>query len=751
MAIICPDFATFPESPIHKFPHPSFYMKKALFFSIFSAFLIFACTPKSSDKMSGTPAATAPAAASASAGSKAPAIPMPTGDVRKAAPKAGEAPKIQIGKAETFRLDNGLTVIVVENHKLPKVSYRVFVDNGPTLEKDAAGYVDMMGDLLSKGTTTHTKAQIDEAIDFVGASLTSDANGVRGSCLTKHSDKLLTLLSDVLLNPAFPATEFDKAKRRAESSLAQSKDNASTIAGNVGSVVRFGKGHPYGEVMTEATLGKITLDLMKNHYNTFFKPNISYLVIVGDISRTKAEQQAKQYFGKWAKGDVPAQKYAMPRAPEKAQVEFVHKPGAVQSVFSVTYPIDLKPGTPDVIRARLANTILGAYFNSRVNANLREGHGWTYGAGTNIQSDELVGSFRGGASVRNAVTDSAIVEFLKEMKRLGTEKVPDQELQVVKNVLTGEFSRSLEEPGTVAQFALNTARFKLPADYYEKYLATLQNVTADEVMAIAQKYIHPEQAHIVVVGDKGEVSEKLAKFAADGKVVFFDSYGDLVRATGGVVPAGMTAEKVIEDYLNTIGGKTKIAAVKDLQSMASMNMNGMQLNIQTAQKGGNKIAIDMKMNGQVVSRQVFDGTKGSQTSMGQTEALEGEQLADLKEQAAFAKEAGYVSLGYKLALKGTEDINSSAAYVVEVTRPDGKKITEYYDIKSALKVREVTTTTGADGNPATQTIDMADYKPEGGIMIPRTLTLSGMFPFPVKVVMSEVKVNAGVEESNFKM
>ncbi len=720
-------------------------MKKAFFLSILSTVFLLANLSQAVCQKSGTTKVKKHVLT-------APAIPMPTGDVRKAAPQAGAAPKIQIGKAETFKLDNGLTVIVVENHKLPKVSYRVFVDYDPVLEKDAAGYVDMMGELLGKGTATRSKVQIDEATDFVGASLSSDANGVSGRCLSKHSDKLLALMSDVLLNPSFLQEEFDKSKRRAESALAQSKDDPDAIKGRVSAVLNYGKSHPYGESMTEETLAKINLDLMKNHYRTFFKPNIAYLVVVGDVTRAQAEQQAKKYFGSWVKGTVAEQTYALPAAPEKSQVDFVHKTGAVQSAFSVTYPIDLKPGKPDVIRARVANTILGAYFNSRVNANLREGHGWTYGAGTSIQPDEMVGSFRGGASVRNGVTDSSLVEFLKEMDRMRTERVGEEELQVVKNVLSGEFSRSLEEPGTAAQFALNTARYKLPADYYAKYLEALQNVTVDDVQAMAKKYIRSDRAHIVVVGDRGEVAERLKPFAPPGgQVNFYDTYGNPVAAPSSAVPAGMTAEKVIEDYINAIGGTAKIAALKDVQSVASMSMGGQQVSIKTWQKGGNKIAIEMAMGANVMSRQVFNGTQGSQISMGQSQPLEGEPLNDMKEQAAFCKEAAYISLGHKLALKGSEDINGSPAYVLEVVRPDGKKVTEYYDIKSSLKVREVSSSTGADGEPATQTIDMTDYKAEGGVMMPHVMTLGGLFPFPVKVTLSEVKVNAGVDETVFKL
>ncbi|MBX2889846.1 MAG: insulinase family protein [Saprospiraceae bacterium] len=682
--------------------------------------------------------------------SGAPAIPMPSGNVRQAAPAPGSAPKIQIGKAETFKLDNGLTVIVVENHKLPRASFQIFVDNDPAQEKDAAGYVQMMGELLSKGTKTRTKSQIDEAVDFIGATLSSSQNGVNGSCLSKHSEKLLEIMSDVLLNPSFPAEELEKAKRRQESGLAANKDDANAIANNVGSVLRYGKNHPYGEIMTEESLAKINLDQIRGHYNTYFKPNIAYFVVVGDVTKAQAEKYAKQYFGKWQKGDVPMHKYAVPQAPAKTQVDFVHKPGAVQSVINITYPVDLLPGTQEAIKGRVANALFGGYFNSRINANLREGHGWTYGARSSLNPDRLVGSFNATASVRNAVTDSSIIELLKEMRRMASEPVPNDELQVVKNVLTGQFSQSLEQPGTVANFALSTARFKLPADYYEKYLQVLQNVTPQDVAAMAKKYINPDRAHILVVGNKDDVADRLKQFSPEGKVNMYDVYGNPIIPSGATLPAGMTAEKVIEDYVNAIGGTAKIAAIKDLMMTSVIQTGGPELTLSTWQKDG-KIATDMTMNGMSMSKQQFDGTKAKESGMGGSRDLEGEDLNDLKEQALFCKEATYLTGGYKLALKGLEQINGSDAYIVEVERPDGKKRTEYYDMKTSLKVREVSSVTGQDGQPASMTTDLADYKEMNGVLFPHTVTLIGIMPVPLKGVVKELKVNGGIDDKVFKL
>lgn len=704
-------------------------MKKSHFFTLCAVLFLFAWTPKGGDKISAQPTQS---------------------DIRASAPKAGPAPKIQIGKAETFKLDNGLSVIVMENHKLPKVSFQVFVDYDPILEKDAAGYVQMTGDLLSKGTTKRSKAQIDEEIDFLGASMYSSSNGVSGGCLSKHSEKLLEIMSDVLLNPTFPQEELDKSKRRTESGLAQEKNDANAIAGKVASILRYGKDHPYGEHMTEATLAQINVEQLKAHYNKYFKPNAAYLVIVGDITKAKAEKYARQYFGGWKKGDVPKQNYDTPKQLEKTQVDFVHKPGAVQSVINITYPVELRPGTPDVIRSRVANAILGGYFNSRVNANLREGHGWTYGARTSLNSDKLIGSFTASASVRNAVTDSSVTEFLKEMDRMRTELVSDSELQVVKNVITGQFSQSLEEPGTVANFALSIARYGLPANYYEKYLEVLQSVTPQEVMQMAQKYIKPAQAHILVVGNKDDVADRLAQFATDGKINFFDAQGNVVKLNETEIPAGMTAEKVVEDYVNAIGGTAKIAQLKDLQTLATMQVSVQSLSLTTWQKGGDKLVTEMGMNGQIVSKRMYDGKKGAESGMGGARELEGIELGDLKEQALFSKESIYLKEGYKLTLKSIEAINNSNAYVVEVERADGKKTTDYYDMKTSLKVREVGESAGQDGSPTLVTIDFSDYKESNGVKFPNKMDISGLMPIPITVSVSEIKVNAGIEDSIFQ-
>jgi hypothetical protein len=304
----------------------------------------------------------------------------------------------------------------------------------------------------------------------------------------------------------------------------------------------------------------------------------------------------------------------------------------------------------------------------------------------------------------------------------------------------------------VANFALNTARFGLPADFYEKYLETMQKTTADEVQLMAKKFVHPDQAHILVVGNKDDVADRLKQFSADGKVNFYDVYGIPVKYSNATLPPDMTAEKVIEDYLNAIGGVSKIAALHDIQRNSTIALRGPELGAKSWQKDGKKIVVETSMNGQVVSKRVFDGTEGTESGMGgATRKLEGENLEDLKEQAAFSKEALYKSAGYKLKLKGVEDVNGSNAYAIEVVRPDGKKSTDYYDMKSSLKVRETGTRIGQTGEPVEVLIDFADYKPANGVLFPNKISISGFMPVPMVRTVTDIKVNAGIDDSIFKL
>lgn len=667
-------------------------------------------------------------------------------DFRKTSPKPGPAPRIELGKAEQFTLKNGLKVIVVENHKLPRVSFQVFVDVPPFLEGDYAGMANMAGQLLNKGTTTRTKAQIDEAVDFIGASLSTSSSGVTGSCLTRHKDKLLEIMSDVLFNPVFPADEFDKLKKQTLSGLQASKDDPNTIASNVSAVLRNGKSHPYGEIGNEKTVNSIDVAKCKEFYNTYFKPNISYLIVTGDITAKEVKDLAPKYFGAWKQGDVVKTNFPAPQKPAVAQVDFVDKAGAVQSVINITYPIDLKPGHPDAIKASVMNTLLGAYFGSRLMSNLREDKGYTYGARSSLENDPVVGSFTAYASVRNEVTDSSIVQFLFELNRLNEEMPPQKELDMVKSVMTGSFARSLESPETVARFALNTVRYNLPQDYYNTYLERLSKVAPADILEVSKKYVTPAQAHILVVGNKDEVAEKLAVFSPEKKVNFFDVYGNKIEDAGLTVPEGVTAETILADYLAALGSPASLKAINSVKIVMSTNVQGMTMETTLFHKEPAKLKMSNAMMGSVVQESVFNGDKGINMQMGQKMPMEANQLEDMKVDAHLFPERVYTKLGVKTELKGVEMVEGKKTYKIVIEYPSGTKKTHYFDVETSLKIREIEQEEGM-----TITNDIGEYKEVNGIKFPHKITITGAAPFPLTMETKSVEVNSQMEDEVFKV
>jgi hypothetical protein len=285
----------------------------------------------------------------------------------------------------------------------------------------------------------------------------------------------------------------------------------------------------------------------------------------------------------------------------------------------------------------------------------------------------------------------------------------------------------------------------LPKDYYANYLKNLAAVTADDISAMAQKYIRPENATILVVGNKEEVSKKLVPFSASGKTDYFDTFGNPVAAAPKPVPAGVTPKAVIADYVKAIGGAKALMKVKDVSTVMSTKLQGMDIKIVTSQKP-NKYAMSVKMGEMVLQKQAYDGKTGKQSSMQGKKDLEGESLEDIKSQAIMNLEMNYEKLGYKLELKGIEEVNGKDAYIVEVTSPKGKKSTEWYDLESKLKVR-ASQTTASEMGPVTSTTDFLEYKDVDGIKFPSVISMTGAMAMKLKA--ETINVNKGIPDSEF--
>jgi len=660
---------------------------------------------------------------------------------RSQRPEPGPAPEIQLGEFESFELDNGMQVIVVENRQVPVVSFQLSLDIDPVLEGDAKGYVSLAGSLMREGTTNRSKQEIDEAIDFIGANLNTSSTGMFASSLTRHQDVLLDLMTDILYNPSFPEEELERLINQNKSGLATVPTDASAIANNVARAVTYGHDHPYGEITTEETLDNVDIADIRQYYEDHFKPNVAYLVIVGDMDVDEARELTETWFADWEPGEVPERTFPTPEVPDGRRVAFADRAGAVQSVVAVTHPVVLTPGHEDAIKASVMNSVLGGgAFSGRLMQNLREDKGYTYGARSSLSTDPLVGRFQARTEVRNEVSDSTVTEILYEMERLINEPVDEASLELTKNFMTGSFARSLESPQTIARFARNVLQYDLPDDYYATYLERLEAVTVEDVQEMAARYLKPENAIIVVAGNQNEVAETLIPFSATGEVELYDAFGRPVVETELVAaPEGYTAETVIERYIEAIGGRDRLEGIEDLTEKMTASVQGMEIQVNSYQKSPHYLLMNTKMGDMVLSQQLFDGEKFKvQAQMGTQEFTEGPEFDEMKLQAVMNMELHYDEFDIRTELLGMRPVNGRDAYKVELTYPSGNQIQDYYCVETGLKIKSSQVET---------TSYFSEYKEVDGLMFPHEIRQEG--PQQVDMRLESVEINTGLEESFF--
>lgn len=438
-------------------------------------------------------------------------------------PKSGKSPIINIKKPQTFILANGMKVLVVENHKLPRVTFNLTLDNALFAEGNKKGVDELTSNLIGNGSKKTSKTIFHEEIDFLGADINFSSHGATANSLSKYSGRILELLAEGALHPNFTQEEFDKEKAKLIEGMKAEEKSVPAIANRVVDVLAFGKNHPSGEFMTEATLNNITLADIETNYHNYFVPENAYLVIVGDVKYTNVKVAVEKLFGTWEKRSIPKTSYEVPENVSNLQINLVDVPNAVQSEITLVNTVNLKMNDPDFFPAVIANQILGGDFNSYLNMNLREKNAWTYGARSSIGAGKHTTKFYAKSAVRNAVTHSAVVEFIKETKRIRTEKVTDEVLQTVKAGYIGRFVMQVEKPQAVARYALNTETEKLPFDFYEKYIQTINSVTTDEILRVANKYFLIDNIRIVIAGKASEIASELEKLKIP--MYYFDKYG----------------------------------------------------------------------------------------------------------------------------------------------------------------------------------------------------------------------------------
>ncbi len=662
--------------------------------------------------------------------------------IDRSQPKPGPAPQVNIGKPQSFQLPNGLTVLVVENHKLPRVIASLSIDNAPYAEGSKAGLASLTGSLMGNGTSKISKDDYNEEIEFYGAMVSLHSSGGYASALTKYFPRVIELMAQGIVDPLFNLEEFDKEKAKYIESLKAGEKNVSAVASRVNNVLAYGKNHPNGEFITEQTLNNISLADVKQQYTNFFSPNNAYLIIMGDIKFSEAKKLVEKNFGVWKRGNSPKIDYTDPRDVQYTQINFVDMPNAVQSEISLININKLRMTDKDYFAVILANQILGGDFNSYLNMNLREANGWTYGARSGIGATRYVSTFRATSSVRNTVTDSAVVEFLKEIKRIRTEKVDETTLADVKAGYIGNFVMEIEKPQTVARFALNTILHKLPADFYQNFIANINAVTVEDIQRVANKYFSHDNSRIVVVGKGSEVIEPLEKLGIP--MFYFDQYGNPTdKPQAKEVDPSITPKVVLDAYFKAIGGKDAVAKVKTIAQVGKASIPGAPAPVViTIKKAEGKLLQDISMEGMgTLQKQVINAGKGYSSGQGQKQNLTAEEIEDSKFEATPFAELMLLK-DTDVAVTAIETVDGKDAYVLKAGTSS-----YYYNVETGLKVAE-----GKEvemmGQKTTMMTYFKDYKDVKGVKIAHNMIQNIGFDLDVK--FEDVKINEGVSDADFK-
>ncbi len=663
---------------------------------------------------------------------------------RSVQPKSGPAPKINLEEPASFDFKNGLEVLVVEDHSLPKVTARLVIDNTPHLEKKP-GTAALLSMMMGSGTQDISKDAYNEEIDFLGATISFGSESAYATSLSQYFPRVFELMAKGALHPKFTQEEFDAQKDKLIESLKFDDKSVASIANRVSSVLAYGRNHPYGQFTTEESVKEITLADIKAYYNNYFAPENAYLVVVGDITQKEVKKLTKKYLKDWKSSMPPSGALPKVSPAQYTQINFVDMPNAVQSEIRAQNTVHLQMSDDDYFPVLVANQILGGSFSSYLNMNLREQHGYTYGARSSVGTDKYASRFLASTSVRNAVTDSSVVEIMKEIDRIRTEKVAFKDLNLAKNKFAGEFVLRLERPSTIADFALNILIDDLDEDFYQNYLKNINAVTAEDVMRVANKYFKSENLRIVIAGKGSEVAEGLENIQRNGKnvpVMYFDKEGNKVAKPvfEKPIPEGVTAKTVFTDYINAIGGKEAVEKVNSLMVKGNMEMQGMTLTL-VSKEMGNKSLTELSMGANVINKTMFDGETGYHMSMGQKVPFSEEEIAEHKEKTIFPE---LLNPSEDTTLEKIAPFNGNDAYVIKI----GDDKTAYYDVETGLKIGEENLLE-VNGQSMTQMLTFGDYKEVKGVKIPHDMTMS-VGPQKMEMEVTEVKINEGLSAEDFK-
>ena len=454
-------------------------------------------------------------------------------------PTPGPTPVLRVPTWTKTQLANGATLIVSERHNLPLVSFSItFVGGANQFEPaERRGVAAMTASMLSEGTKTKTGDQISDALQLLGTSVGAGVGGEEGSIsfvsTAKNFEPTLAILADMMLNSTFPAEALERLRARTLVNLTQAKDQPTVVGSQVFAKVLYGSGHPYGQRATETSVKAITRDDVVAFQKAYYQPGRAIITVVGDITPAQAKAAVEKGLAAWTKGgDKPSFDY--PKLPElqPAKIYFVDKPGSAQSVVNIGLPGPPR-NTPDYFALQVLNTILGGQFQSRLNANIREQKGYSYGVNSGFSYGKGPGAFRAGGSIFSDKTDAALIEFMKELKGIVGEKpITDEEIKTAKEALIQGLPQRFASVTAISGAITSLVTQGLPEDFYQTYAKNVSAVTKEDLLRVAKKYIDLNHLAIVIVGDRSSVEAPL-KATNIAPITYIDIEGNPVPGSPG--------------------------------------------------------------------------------------------------------------------------------------------------------------------------------------------------------------------------
>lgn len=446
-------------------------------------------------------------------------------------PFTGEFPIVNIKDPYYFELLNGLKVLVIENNKFPIVNISLEFDRSPILEGDKVGLQSILCNMLRSGTENFTKEEFDDNIDHIGTNLDIYSSNLYLSTLSKYLEKSIYFMSEVLLKPTFDnIKEFEKLIFQSINSIKISSKDPNFIMNRVRRILYYGVNHPYGEYETEETLKNIKIEDLKKFYHLYFKPNIAYLVLVGDITVDNAKKLVYKYFSSWTRGDIPIVNYTSQSKYKNInndlQIFLVDLPTINQSNIVIGKSLSFKKKNTDYFSGFLANEILGVGIQGRLSQTFREKKGYTYGAYSKLNPDNYISSFYASVQVRTEVTVFSVIEFIKEIKKISNHFVSDKELNIKKNETCGKFLLNLENQKIIGDFIISEMVDGLPKGFYNNYINNIKKVSIIDIIKASKKYFSLENSIIIIVGNTKDFLFELKKLPYSINII--NKYGDII-------------------------------------------------------------------------------------------------------------------------------------------------------------------------------------------------------------------------------